>query len=164
MESDAESSSGSDTSETVPRYIVPARRPVPEPRVNRCRPEQPSSIPHASCEGESSNVTTGRTSLVSDFQRDTPSFRDSSHSRSIPHSISDFYISDLTRRQPSVMGNESGTIDRNSMRNMSQSSQEFIPRQRPQRDRRPPNRYGEWVAPITATVDILPQQSDIYYV
>ncbi|KAH3833194.1 hypothetical protein DPMN_106497 [Dreissena polymorpha] len=65
---ESESDSGSETSKASPRYIIPhRRRPLPQPCVNFSRPELPSSISRGTCDGKSSNNSTGRSNLAFNF-------------------------------------------------------------------------------------------------
>lgn len=163
---DSNSDSSTDSEPRSPRYVAPHRRPVPTPRVRK-RPEQPTNSSHVVCEGQP-NL---RTSLENTWIH--PSYLNFNSTRPSSSNSTDFHISDRSQSAISnreiPRNNTSTTNFSNTVNNVSDVSGTPVvaPRvPRPQRQRKPPDRYGEWVAPViaTTTMNSFPEQEvDEFY-
>ena len=151
IETDKEETSCSSSDSETGRDYVKRMRPKTRRRVDQHRPEQPSNFSHVGSEGHTSISTSGRSSIHTNNQN-VSSFRNSLSTRSTSQDTNDFLISD-TSNQTSLSVNQTESLHETPERPT-----------RPQRNRRPPDRYGNWVAPISAKTEFPLQDRTIYYV
>lgn len=159
---DGESDSSTDSEKSIPKYVPPCRRPVPTPRVRVRRPVHPTNDSRVVCEGQGSS-TRGR-STVWESRENQPRSLNMYSTGQTSLSSSDFRLSDRSQsdstshREFSRHELPSNSFDINISGNSYVSETPVVAQRanRPQRYRKPPDRYGEWVTPIDARIESNP--------
>ena len=150
IETNDEETSSSSDSETDTEYVQDPR-PKTRRHVIQHRLEHPANFSHVGSEGHTSSSSSGRSSLHINNQNDS-SFRNSVSTRQTSQENNEINFSD-TSTQESISINPTESLRETPERPA-----------RPQRIKRPPDRYGNWVAPISAKTDFPLQDSTVYYV
>lgn len=136
--------------------MPPHRRPLPKPCVRVQQPEHPTNNSRVVCEGQSHNsFVRSSGSESSGKQQSTLNLNSGTTENVLGSFNSDSFVSGTNQSALYSRENSENNSISDISNDTSVADSPNVVITRPQRQRKPPDRYGEWVLPISATVNSL---------